>query len=98
MAAAILATAPLYAVMAQVLTTDMLLSALTTIAIFSLFLHYQEGGSLVLDRIRRDGAGDADQGTGRNRIAGIDDAGFPVVGARAARFDSPLPRDRGRGC
>ena len=44
MAAAILATAPLYAVMAQVLTTDMLLSALTTIAIFALFLHYQEGG------------------------------------------------------
>ncbi len=45
MAAAILATAPLYAVMAQVLTTDMLLSALTTIAIFALFLHCQEGGS-----------------------------------------------------
>lgn len=44
MAAAILATAPLYAVMAQVLTTDMLLSALTTIAIFALFLHFQEGG------------------------------------------------------
>jgi len=45
MAAAILATAPLYAVMSQVLTTDMLLSALTTIAIFALFLHYQEGGT-----------------------------------------------------
>ncbi len=44
MAAAILATAPLYAVMAQVLTTDLLLSALTTIAIFALFLHFQEGG------------------------------------------------------
>jgi 4-amino-4-deoxy-L-arabinose transferase-like glycosyltransferase len=44
MAAAILATAPLYAVVAQVLTTDMLLSALTTIAIFALFLHYLEGG------------------------------------------------------
>ena len=44
MAAAILATAPLYAVMAQVLTTDMLLSALTTIAIFALFLHFREGG------------------------------------------------------
>jgi 4-amino-4-deoxy-L-arabinose transferase-like glycosyltransferase len=44
MAAAILATAPLYAVMAQVLTTDMLLSALTTIAMFALFLHFQEGG------------------------------------------------------
>jgi 4-amino-4-deoxy-L-arabinose transferase-like glycosyltransferase len=44
MAAAILATAPLYAVMAQVLTTDMLLSALTTIAIFAFYLHYAEGG------------------------------------------------------
>ncbi len=44
MAAAILATAPLYAVMAQVLTTDMLLSALTTIALFALFLHFREGG------------------------------------------------------
>ena len=44
MASAILATAPLYAVMAQVLTTDMLLSALTTIAIFALFLHYKRGG------------------------------------------------------
>ena len=44
MAAAILATAPLYAVMAQVLTTDMMLSALTTIAIFALLLHFQEGG------------------------------------------------------
>jgi 4-amino-4-deoxy-L-arabinose transferase-like glycosyltransferase len=44
MAAAILATAPLYAVMAQVLTTDMLLTAFTTIAIFALLLHYREGG------------------------------------------------------
>jgi 4-amino-4-deoxy-L-arabinose transferase-like glycosyltransferase len=44
MAAAILATAPLYAVMAQVLTTDMLLSALLTVAIFALFLHFKEGG------------------------------------------------------
>ena len=44
MAAAILATAPLYAVMAQVLTTDMLLSALVTIALFGFFLHYQAGG------------------------------------------------------
>ncbi len=44
MATAILATAPLYAVMAQVLTTDMLLSAMTTIAIFSLFLYFKEGG------------------------------------------------------
>ena len=45
MAAAILATAPLYAVMAQVLTTDMLLSALLTVAIFALFLHFKEGGA-----------------------------------------------------
>jgi 4-amino-4-deoxy-L-arabinose transferase-like glycosyltransferase len=45
MATAILASAPLYAVMAQVLTTDMLLSALTTIAIFALFLHYRDGGN-----------------------------------------------------
>jgi 4-amino-4-deoxy-L-arabinose transferase-like glycosyltransferase len=44
MAAAILATAPLYAVMAQTLTTDMLLSSLITIAIFALLLHFQEGG------------------------------------------------------
>lgn len=45
MATAILATAPLYAVMAQVLTTDMLLSALVTVALFALFLHRQEGGA-----------------------------------------------------
>jgi 4-amino-4-deoxy-L-arabinose transferase-like glycosyltransferase len=44
MATAILATAPLYAVMAQVLTTDTLLSALTTIAIFAFYLHYRDGG------------------------------------------------------
>jgi len=44
MAAAILSTAPLYAAMAQVLTTDMLLTALITIAIFALLLHFQEGG------------------------------------------------------
>ncbi len=44
MATAILATAPLYAVMAQVLTTDMLLSALMTIVLFALFLHFKEGG------------------------------------------------------
>jgi len=44
LAAAILATAPLFAVMAQVLTTDMLLTALVTTAIFALFLHLQEGG------------------------------------------------------
>jgi len=44
LAAAILATTPLYALMAQVLTTDMMLTALVTIATFSLFLHRNEGG------------------------------------------------------
>jgi 4-amino-4-deoxy-L-arabinose transferase-like glycosyltransferase len=44
LAGAILATAPLYAVMAQVLTTDMLLTALVTVASFALFFHYREGG------------------------------------------------------
>jgi 4-amino-4-deoxy-L-arabinose transferase-like glycosyltransferase len=44
LAAAILATTPLYALMAQVLTTDMTLTALTTIATFALFLHWQEDG------------------------------------------------------
>ncbi|HZC45593.1 MAG TPA: glycosyltransferase family 39 protein, partial [Candidatus Acidoferrum sp.] len=44
LAAAILATTPLYALMAQVLTTDMTLTALVTIATFALFLHQQEGG------------------------------------------------------
>ncbi|MGA7871933.1 MAG: glycosyltransferase family 39 protein [Candidatus Binatus sp.] len=44
LAAAILATTPLYALMAQVLTTDMLLTALVTIATFSLYLHWREGG------------------------------------------------------
>jgi 4-amino-4-deoxy-L-arabinose transferase-like glycosyltransferase len=44
LAAAILATTPLYALMAQVLTTDMTLTALVTIATFSLYLHWQEGG------------------------------------------------------
>ncbi len=38
LAGALLATAPLYAVMAQVLTTDMLLTALTTVALFAFFL------------------------------------------------------------
>ncbi len=41
---AVLATIPLYAVMAQVLTTDMVLAALVTIANFALFLHWREGG------------------------------------------------------
>src|SRR5208337_870144 len=44
LAAAILATTPLYALMAQVLTTDMLLTTLVTIATFALYLHWQEGG------------------------------------------------------
>jgi 4-amino-4-deoxy-L-arabinose transferase-like glycosyltransferase len=44
LAAAILATTPLYALMAQVLTTDMLLTALVTIAAFALYLHWNEGG------------------------------------------------------
>jgi len=44
LAGAILATSPLYAVIAQVLTTDMLLAALMTIAFFSFFLAWREGG------------------------------------------------------
>ncbi len=44
LAGAILATTPLYALMAQVLTTDMTLTALVTIATFSLYLHRNEGG------------------------------------------------------
>jgi 4-amino-4-deoxy-L-arabinose transferase-like glycosyltransferase len=44
LSAAILATTPLYALMAQVLTTDMMLTALVTIATFSLYLHWHEGG------------------------------------------------------
>ena len=44
LAAAILATTPLYALMAQVLTTDMTLTALVTIATFALYLHWHEGG------------------------------------------------------
>jgi 4-amino-4-deoxy-L-arabinose transferase-like glycosyltransferase len=44
-AGAILATTPLYAVMAQVLTTDMILAALTTVATFALYLHWRNGGA-----------------------------------------------------
>jgi len=44
LAAAILATTPLYALMAQVLTTDMMLTALVTITTFALYLHWDEGG------------------------------------------------------
>ncbi len=39
---AILATTPLYAVIAQVLLTDMILAVLVTIANFALFLHWRE--------------------------------------------------------
>jgi 4-amino-4-deoxy-L-arabinose transferase-like glycosyltransferase len=44
LAAAILATCPLYAAMAQVLTTDMLLTAMLSVAFFSFFLQWREGG------------------------------------------------------
>ncbi len=44
LASAILVTSPLYAVMAQVLTTDMLLATLVTIALFAFFLHWRDGG------------------------------------------------------
>jgi 4-amino-4-deoxy-L-arabinose transferase-like glycosyltransferase len=44
LAGAILATTPLYAVMAQVITTDVLLTALVTIATFAFYLHWKEGG------------------------------------------------------
>jgi 4-amino-4-deoxy-L-arabinose transferase-like glycosyltransferase len=44
LAGAMLATSTLYAVMAQVLTTDMLLAALVTVALFALYLHWSEGG------------------------------------------------------
>ena len=41
---AVLATSALYAVMAQVLTTDMLLTAATTVAMFAFFLQWRDGG------------------------------------------------------
>ncbi|HZP44294.1 MAG TPA: glycosyltransferase family 39 protein [Candidatus Binataceae bacterium] len=40
----ILTTCALYAVMAQVLTTDMLLTATVTVALFALYLHWCQGG------------------------------------------------------
>ncbi|HTT77268.1 MAG TPA: glycosyltransferase family 39 protein, partial [Candidatus Binataceae bacterium] len=43
-AGVVLATSCLYAVMAQVLTTDMLLTASITVALFAAFLHWCEGG------------------------------------------------------
>lgn len=42
--AAILTTCPLYTTMAQVLTTDMLLTALLSVAFFASFLQWTEGG------------------------------------------------------
>ena len=44
LAATVLATSGLYAVMAQVLTTDMLLTAAITAALFAFYLHWREGG------------------------------------------------------
>ena len=44
LAAAVLSTSGLYALMAQVLTTDMLLTATTTVATLAAFLHWREGG------------------------------------------------------
>jgi 4-amino-4-deoxy-L-arabinose transferase-like glycosyltransferase len=44
LAGAVLTTTVLYAAMAQVLTTDMLLTALMTVAFFAFFLHWSEGG------------------------------------------------------
>lgn len=44
LAGAILATSALYAVMAQVLTTDMLLTAAITVAMFAFFRQWRDGG------------------------------------------------------
>ncbi|HEY2106256.1 MAG TPA: glycosyltransferase family 39 protein [Candidatus Binataceae bacterium] len=44
LAAAILITSPLYATMAQVLTTDMLLTAMLSVAFFAFYLQWREGG------------------------------------------------------
>ena len=74
LAAAILATTPLYALMAQVLTTDMTLTALVTIATFSLYLHWQEGGRWCWLAYVAMGSGDHDQGPGRRRVANSLDA------------------------
>jgi 4-amino-4-deoxy-L-arabinose transferase-like glycosyltransferase len=43
-AGAVLSTSAIYAVMAQVLTTDMLLTAATTTAMYAFFLHWRDGG------------------------------------------------------
>ena len=44
LAGVVLATSVLYAVMAQVLTTDMLLTASVTVALFAACLHWRDGG------------------------------------------------------
>jgi len=44
LAGAVLATSALYAVMAQVLTTDLLLTAAITITMFAFFLQWRDGG------------------------------------------------------
>jgi len=44
MAGAVLATSAIYAVMAQVLTTDMLLTAAIITAMYAFFLHWRDGG------------------------------------------------------
>ena len=44
LAGGVLITSAIYALMAQVLTTDMLLTALTTTALFAFFLHWRDGG------------------------------------------------------
>jgi len=43
-AGAVLSTSAIYAVMAQVLTTDMLLTTAITIALYAFFLHWRDGG------------------------------------------------------
>jgi 4-amino-4-deoxy-L-arabinose transferase-like glycosyltransferase len=43
-AAAVLSTSAIYALMAQVLTTDMLLTTTITTAIYALYLHWRDGG------------------------------------------------------
>ncbi len=43
-AGAVLTTSAIYALMAQVLTTDMLLTALMTVALYAFFLHWRDGG------------------------------------------------------
>jgi 4-amino-4-deoxy-L-arabinose transferase-like glycosyltransferase len=44
LAGGVLTSSAIYALMAQVLTTDMLLTALTTTALFAFFLHWRNGG------------------------------------------------------